>query len=40
MTGDVMSKEIKSFLEESSTRFILKPFSDRELTLAINELTQ
>ena len=37
MTGDVMSKDIKLFLEESGARYILKPFTETQLSAAINE---
>ena len=37
MTGDVMSNEIKSFLEGNSIKFILKPFTEAELNSAVSE---
>lgn len=40
MTGDVMNKEIKTFLEKGKIRFILKPFTQDELKSAISELAK
>ncbi len=38
MTGDVMNKDINTFIEENKVRYILKPFTQTELNMAINEL--
>jgi len=40
MTGDVLSREVKTFLEESGARYITKPFTDAQLNAAIKELTK
>jgi CheY-like chemotaxis protein len=37
MTGDVMSKDIEKFLEESNAPYILKPFTDIELIGAVSK---
>lgn len=38
MTGDVMNKNISVFLNENKVRYILKPFTQIELSAAISEL--
>jgi CheY-like chemotaxis protein len=38
MTGDVMSKGINTFIEKYKVRYILKPFTQGELTAVIKEL--
>jgi CheY-like chemotaxis protein len=37
MTGDVLSKDVEIFLRESNAPYILKPFTDADLTKIVSE---
>lgn len=37
MTGDAMNKDVEIFLEENNAPYILKPFTDAQLTRAVSE---
>ncbi len=38
VTGDVMGEEVKSFLEETNIRFLLKPIDLKDLRTLVEEV--